>query len=92
MKDFKQFIKALAVVLAALLTIIASAGAVNFGGFYAFAGVCNLGWLYFPIREVIKHLNARKDNAPAGNSGISDKPVGGNKTEREDINDIQKSE
>lgn len=92
MEEFKNFLNILGAFIAGLLTIIASAGAIMAGGIYTFAGILNFGWLYFPIREVIKHLNARKGNAPAGNGGISDKPVGGNKTEREDINDIQKSE
>lgn len=89
MKDFKQFIKALAVVLAALLTIIASAGAIMVGGIYTFAGILNFGWLFFPIREVVKHLNARKSK-PEGfvSGGLSEsKEV---KTERQDINKSDK--
>lgn len=89
MTDFKQFLKALAIVFASLLTIIASAGAIMAGGIYSFAGILNFGWLFFPIREVVKHFKARKSK-PEGfvSGGLSESKE--EKTERQDINKTNK--
>ncbi|MBO7510241.1 MAG: hypothetical protein J6T35_03575 [Bacteroidales bacterium] len=71
MEEFKKFLKAAGIVLAILLTIIASVGAICFGSIYTFAGVCNFGWLYYPIREVVKYFKNRNASAPAGKGSIS---------------------
>lgn len=65
MDEFKKFIKALGLLLAIMVTIIASAAGLNTGSIYAIAGVCNFGWLYFPIREIVKYFKNRDaDKAP----------------------------
>lgn len=59
MDEFKKFIKALGLLLAIMVTIIASAAGLNTGSIYAVAGVCNFGWLYFPIREIVRYFKNR---------------------------------
>lgn len=68
MDEFKKFIKALGLLLAIMVTIIASAAGLNTGSIYAVAGVCNFGWLYFPIREIVKYFKNR-DAAKAPEKG-----------------------
>lgn len=68
MDEFKKFIKALGLMLAIMVTIIASAAGLNTGSIYAVAGVCNFGWLYFPIREIVKYFKNR-DAAKAPEKG-----------------------
>lgn len=59
MDEFKKFIKALGLLMAIMVAIIASVGAINVGSIYAVAGVCNFGCLYFPIREIVKYFKNR---------------------------------
>ena len=68
MDEFKKFIKALGLMLAIMVTIIASAAGLNTGSIYAVAGVCNFGWLYFPIREIVRYFKNR-DAAKAPEKG-----------------------
>ena len=74
MDEFKKFIKALGLMLAIMVTIIASAAGLNTGSIYAVAGVCNFGWLYFPIREIVKYFKNRDaDKAPEKGGAKQDK-------------------
>ena len=68
MDEFKKFMKALGLLLAIMVTIIASAAGLNAGSIYAVAGVCNFGWLYFPIREIVRYFKNR-DAAKAPEKG-----------------------
>lgn len=68
MDEFKKFIKALGLLLAIMATIIASAAGLNTGSIYAVAGVCNFGWLYFPVREIVRYFKNR-DAAKAPEKG-----------------------
>lgn len=89
MEEFKKFLKAAGLALSILLTIIASVGAIMAGSIYTFAGILNFGWLFFPIREVVKHFKARKSK-PEGfvSGGLSESKE--EKTERQDINKSNK--
>lgn len=80
-QEFKNFLKALVIVLTGLLTIIASAGAIGAGSLYAFAGFVNLGWMYFPIREAVKYFKERNASGNAS-KGAASKPA------QEDSKDI----
>ena len=68
MDEFKKFIKALGLMLAIMATIIASAAGLNTGSIYAVAGLLNFGWLYFPIREIVRYFKNR-DAAKASEKG-----------------------
>lgn len=68
MDEFNKFIKALGLMLAIMVTIIASAAGLNTGSIYAVAGVCNFGWLYLPIRELVRYFKNR-DAAKATEKG-----------------------
>lgn len=73
MDEFKKFIKGAAVALVCFFTAVASAGSIDFGTadpepLYRIAGILNLGWLYFPIREIVKYFKNR-DAAKAPEKG-----------------------
>ena len=72
MEEFKNFLKAAGLALAILLTIIASVGAICTGSIYTVAGVCNFGWLYFPIREIVRYFKARNSDGSAGKGGVKE--------------------
>lgn len=70
MDEFKKFIKALGLMLAIMATIIASAAGLNTGSIYAVAGLLNFGWLYFPIREIVKYFKNRDANKAPEKGGV----------------------
>ena len=83
MDEFKKFLKALGLMLAIMFTIIASAAGLNTGSIYAVAGLFNFGWLYFPIREIVRYFKARNAQKTSANGGIApEKPQADNKTDK----------
>ncbi len=74
MEEFKNFLIAAGFALAILLTIIASVGAICTGSIYAVAGVCNFGWLYFPVREIERYFKERNSGGATG-KGRAKEPV-----------------
>lgn len=86
MDEFKKFLKALAVVIVAGVTIAASVGSICYGmnddSFYILTGVLNFGWLYFPIREIVRYFKARNAQKTSAKGGVaSEKPQADNKTD-----------
>lgn len=73
MDEFKKFLKVIAFVIVCGVTIAASSGSINLGvetheGFNIVVGILNFGWLYFPIREIVKYFKNR-DAAKAPEKG-----------------------
>ncbi len=60
-QEFNNFIHILAAFLAGMTCIIASVGAINSGGIYAFAGVLNFGWLVLIVWQAIKFVKKQHE-------------------------------
>ena len=87
MDEFKKFLKVAAVALVCFFTVVASAGSIDFGTadpepLYRLAGILNLGWLYFPIREIARYFKARNAQKTSAKGGVvPEKPQADNKTD-----------
>lgn len=91
MEEFKKFIHVAGAFIAALLTIAASAGAINAGGIYIVAGVANLGWLYPLFKWASNYIKeSRSYGSASAGAPKTEKPA--DKYSREDISNIKKSE
>jgi len=59
-KSFSRFWHTAIAFVLIIVTIIASAGCINYGTehkFYLAFGILNLGWLYPVIRQAVKYIN-----------------------------------
>ncbi len=90
MEEFKKFIHVAGAFIAALLTIAASAGAINAGGIYIAAGIANLGWLYPLFKWASAYIKeGRSYGSASAGASKTEKPA--DKYSKEDISNINKS-